>query len=72
MNRGVRHRVQRERRKALKADCAILLARHAARYAGTLTDREAREIAEMVMRLAPPPGRAVPIILTGYTKGGKA
>lgn len=68
MNSGVRHSVQRSRRVALKADCAVLLDRLLALYSGTMTDREVREIAEMRMRLQPPVGVKAPIILTGYTR----
>lgn len=71
MNSGVRHSVQRSRRVALKADAAILLDRLLARYNGTLTDREVREIAEMRMRLQPPVGVKAPIVLTGYSKDAR-
>lgn len=64
-----RHKGYRSRRKYLKADCVVMLDRLTAKYAAILTDREAREIAEMRMRLAPAVGVAAPIILTGYTKG---
>lgn len=72
MNRGVRHSVQRSRRVALKADAVVLLDRLVARHGEDLSNREAREIAEMRMRLAPPTGVKAPIILTGYTRPLKA
>jgi hypothetical protein len=68
MNSGVRHAVQRSRRVQLKADAVVLLDRLTARHAETFSDREAREIAELRMRLAPPIGTKAPIVLTGYTK----
>jgi hypothetical protein len=71
MNSGVRHSVQRSRRVTLKADCVVLLDRLVAAHSDAFTDREARQIAEMRMRLAPPTGVKAPIILTGYT-GGQA
>jgi hypothetical protein len=66
MNRGVRHKVQRSRRVALKADAAILLDRIAALT--PLSEHLQREVAEMRLRLAPPPGVKAPIILTNYPK----
>ncbi len=73
MNSGVRHSVQRARRKALKADAVVLLDRIVAFAhspdAPRLPDRMMVEIAEMRMRLAPPTGVKAPIVFTGYTKG---
>jgi hypothetical protein len=66
---GTRHAVQRSSRVRLKADCVVLLDRLVAAYSGSLSDREARQIAEMRMRLAPPIGIKAPIILTDFTKG---
>lgn len=68
MNRGVRYRHQRANRARLKADCVVLLDRLAARLGDVLTDREARQIAEMRMRLAPPTGVKAPIILTDFSR----
>jgi hypothetical protein len=64
-----RYAQQRANRARLKADCVVLLDRLAAAYSGTLSDREARQIAEMRMRLAPPTGVKAPIIHTDFTRG---
>ena len=68
MNSGLRHKVQRSRRVALKADADILLGRLLAKHAENLTDKEILEISEMRMRLAPPTGVKAPIIHTDYTR----
>ncbi len=54
MNSGVRHKVQRERRKKLKADCVVLLDRLVA--SNDFTERQLVEVAEMRMRLQRPEG----------------
>jgi hypothetical protein len=69
---SVRHHRRRARHKALKADCVVLLDRIAALYGedfSPFASHLSGEIAEMRMRLAPPPGIKAPIIRTGYTKG---
>jgi hypothetical protein len=65
-----RHWKRRARAKALKADCAILLDRFQAWVDGArIGDTELlAEIAEMRLRLAPPPGVTAPIVRTGYTR----
>lgn len=68
MNRGVRHRVQRERRVALKADAAILLDRIATRLQDHMTPHMMIEIEEMRRRLQPPKGLKAPIVFTDYSK----
>lgn len=60
-----RHYRRRARAKALKADCEILL-RKIAKTGATIDDLH-DEIAEMRVRLKPPPGVKAPIVLTGYT-----
>jgi hypothetical protein len=58
-------------RAALKADAVVLLDRiaaHALSHGAMKDDRLLLEVAEMRMRLAPPPGIAAPVIRTGYTR----
>ncbi|MFL6864056.1 MAG: hypothetical protein ACJ8DZ_13765 [Allosphingosinicella sp.] len=71
MNAGARHSQQRSNRVRLKADCVVLLDRLAALGEPAVSARLKLEVAEMRMRLAPPPGIRAPIILTGYTKEAK-
>jgi hypothetical protein len=74
MNSGARHSAQRSARVRLKADAVILLDRivaHALSHGAMKDDRLQLEIAEMRMRLAPPPGVKAPIVRTGYTKEGR-
>lgn len=63
---GARHKVQRLRRKKLKADCVVLLDRLVAN--NDFTERQLVEIAEMRMRLQPPTGCMAPVIFTNYTE----
>jgi hypothetical protein len=66
---GVRHSVQRSNRVRLKADAVVLLDRIAAFTMPGIPPGLAIEIAEMRLRLAPPPGVKAPIVHTRYTKG---
>ncbi len=59
---------RRARRAALKADAVILLDRIAAMTDETVPNMLRLEIAEMRVRLAPPPGVKAPIVRTGYTR----
>jgi hypothetical protein len=67
---GARHSVQRRNRVRLKADAVILLDRIATvgAYGLPISEGLMLQIAEMRLRLAPPPGVKAPIIRTGYTK----
>ncbi len=67
MNGGMRHSVQRARRAALKSDAVILLDRLAA--LADMPETLRLEVAEMRMRLAPPPGVKAPVVRTRYTQG---
>lgn len=69
MNRASRYKSQRSNRVRLKADAVVLLDKIA--KTGATVDDLADEIAEMRVRLAPKPGVAAPIVLTGYTKTRK-
>lgn len=63
-----RHARQRKRRARVRADAAVLLERLLARHSSTFTPHEVVEISEMLQRLSPPTGVAVPTVHTGYTK----
>jgi hypothetical protein len=65
---SARHAQQRANRRELKADAVVLLDRIMARYPDVLWAATKVEIAEMRMRLAPPPGIKAPVIRTGYTR----
>jgi hypothetical protein len=69
MGNGVRHNLQRSNRVRLKADAVVLLDRFQAWIDGArVGDAQLlAEIAEMRMRLAPPPGIKAPIVRTNYT-----
>ena len=70
MSNGVRHAIQRSNRVRLKADAVILLDRIVAMSPlAPVSEKLMAEIAEMRMRLAPPPGIKAPIVRTGYSKG---
>lgn len=75
MNIGARHGHQRSNRVRLKADAVVLLDRIVAFATDpdkpALPDKVIMEIAEMRMRLAPPPGIKAPIVRTGYTGRGR-
>jgi hypothetical protein len=69
---SARHAIQRSNRVRLKADAVVLLDRIAAFALDPssppgMPDQMRLEIAEMRMRLAPPPGMKAPIVCTGYT-----
>ena len=68
---SMRHSRRRYRHIELKADAVVLLDRIAA-LGLTMQDKINEglraEIAEMRMRLAPPPGIKAPIRLTGYSR----